>query len=78
MTAAEKSSLADEEGSMSRKFGCDSIVMQGSGADDRKMLDQGFAGIVNFIDYATRRSFPYPEYLMISISYQVPITTIYI
>ena len=43
-----------------RKFGCDSIVMQGSGADDRKMLDQGFAGIVNYIDYATRRSFPYP------------------
>ena len=42
-----------------RRIGADSIVMQSTFADDRKMQDQGFKGIINYIDYATRRSFPF-------------------
>ncbi len=37
-----------------RRIGADSIVMQSTFADDRKMQDQGFKGIINYIDYATR------------------------
>eukprot|EP01048_Picozoa_sp_COSAG05_P008770 COSAG05_NODE_686_length_7932_cov_3.338823_3_plen_109_part_00 len=33
--------------------------MQSTFADDRKMMDQGYKGILNLVDYATRRSFPY-------------------
>ena len=42
-----------------RVLGTDSIVMQGSGADERKMMDQGYSGIVNIVDFATKRSFPH-------------------
>ena len=41
-----------------RVLGADSIVMQGSGANERKMADQGYSGIVNIVDFATKRSFP--------------------
>ena len=42
-----------------RRVGCDSIVMQGAGADEAKMADQGYRGIVNFVDYTTKRAFPF-------------------
>ena len=40
-----------------RRVGCDTIVMQSTFADDRKMMDQGYKAILNIVDYATRRSF---------------------
>ena len=46
-----------------RRIGCDSVVMQGptDSADRAKsMADGAYKGLVNFVDYATKRSFPYP------------------
>lgn len=42
-----------------RHIGCDSIVMQAKQGFDRDMRDRNHAGILNIIDYATRRSFPF-------------------